>query len=76
MFGQTMFALDFSTEANAINQALFEDKQCQLEREVEQLRCVRANVDGLTGGVGVQTGTAGVWCRALHLCVHCLRPPS
>ena len=35
-----MFALDFSAEANAINQALFEDKQCQLESEVEQLRCV------------------------------------
>jgi len=40
MFGQSMFREDFSTEANAINQALFEDKQGQLEVEVERLRWV------------------------------------
>ncbi|PSC75216.1 putative E3 ubiquitin-ligase ARI1 isoform X2 isoform A [Micractinium conductrix] len=37
MFGQEMFKEDFSQEANAINQALFEDKQGQLEAEVERL---------------------------------------
>lgn len=37
MFGQSMFREDFSPEANAINQALFEDKQGQLEAEVETL---------------------------------------
>lgn len=39
MFGQSMFREDFTPEANAINQALFEDKQGQLEAEVERLRC-------------------------------------
>jgi hypothetical protein len=34
-----MFREDFTPEANAINQALFEDKQGQLEAEVERLRC-------------------------------------
>ncbi len=38
MFGQTMFKEDFTPETNAINQALFEDKQGQLEMEVERLR--------------------------------------
>eukprot|EP00887_Chlorella_sp_A99_P003167 scaffold9.g3167.t1 len=37
LFGQTMFAADFSEQQNAINQALFEDKQGQLEMEVERL---------------------------------------
>ncbi|KAI3429520.1 hypothetical protein D9Q98_005609 [Chlorella vulgaris] len=37
MFGQTMFKEDFTPETNAINQALFEDKQGQLEMEVERL---------------------------------------
>jgi hypothetical protein len=38
MFGQSMFREDFTPQANAINQALFEDKQGQLEAEVERLR--------------------------------------
>jgi hypothetical protein len=33
-----MFKEDFTPETNAINQALFEDKQGQLEMEVERLR--------------------------------------
>lgn len=37
MFGQSMFKEDFTPQANAINQALFEDKQGQLEAEVERL---------------------------------------
>jgi ariadne-1 len=37
MFGQSMFREDFTPQANAINQALFEDKQGQLEAEVERL---------------------------------------
>ena len=46
MFGQSTFKEDFSPEANAINQALFEDKQGQLEAEVEKCGSFTARLVG------------------------------
>ena len=71
MFGQSMFKEDFTPEANAINQALFEDKQAQLEAEVEQLRwgAGRAGAGrcNLTAGVAGR-GAVGAWAERGWLC--------
>ena len=72
MFGQSMFREDFTPQANAINQALFEDKQGQLEAEVERLRWVGR-------GTGPGGGPWGVWARGQaspSLCRSILPRPS
>lgn len=74
-------------QANAINQALFEDKQGQLEAEVERLRCVSVRrwagrrvygtVAGPSSGGGMHSHARAPGCQlACHLPLHPAPAPA